>query len=134
MDFNSFGLTEEVMDGIRSLGYKTPTPIQMQAIPVIKEGRDLIGNAQTGTGKTGAFLLPVLDYIVRTKAPGIQCLILAPTRELVKQIDEQIDGLGYFSGARSVPFMVAELVVISGTNRKMPFRKELILWLPHQAV
>ncbi len=102
MDFNSFGLTEEVMDGIRSLGYKTPTPIQMQAIPVIKEGRDLIGNAQTGTGKTGAFLLPVLDYIVRTKAPGIQCLILAPTRELVKQIDEQIDGLGYFSGARSV--------------------------------
>jgi len=102
LDFNSFGLTEEVLDGIRSLGYKSPTPIQTQAIPIIKEGRDLIGNAQTGTGKTGAFLLPILDYIVRVKPTGIQCLILAPTRELVKQIDEQIDGLGYFSGARSV--------------------------------
>ncbi len=102
MDFNSFGLTEEVLDGVRSLGYKTPTPIQTQAIPEILAGRDLIGNAQTGTGKTGAFLLPILDYIVREKPTGIQCLILAPTRELVKQIDEQIDGLGYFSGARSV--------------------------------
>jgi ATP-dependent RNA helicase RhlE len=102
LDFNSFGLTEEVLDGVRSLGYKTPTPIQTQAIPEILAGRDLIGNAQTGTGKTGAFLLPILDYIVREKPTGIQCLILAPTRELVKQIDEQIDGLGYFSGARSV--------------------------------
>ncbi len=102
MDFNSFGLCEEVMDGIRSLGFKSPTPIQAQAIPVVMEGRDLIGNAQTGTGKTGAFLLPVLDSIVQKKSSGIHCLILAPTRELVKQIDEQIDGLGYFSGARSV--------------------------------
>ena len=102
MDFNSFGLSEEVMDGIRSLGFKSPTPIQAQAIPVVMEGRDLIGNAQTGTGKTGAFLLPVLDSIVRKKTEGIHCLILAPTRELVKQIDEQIDGLGYFSGVRSV--------------------------------
>jgi ATP-dependent RNA helicase RhlE len=102
LDFNSFGLCDEVMDGIRSLGYKNPTPIQSQAIPVVMEGRDLIGNAQTGTGKTGAFLLPVLNLIVTKKTKGIQCLILAPTRELVKQIDEQIDGLGYFSGARSI--------------------------------
>jgi superfamily II DNA/RNA helicase len=90
------------MDGIRSLGFKTATPIQAQAIPIVMEGRDLIGNAQTGTGKTGAFLIPVLDQIVRQKSQGIFCLILAPTRELVKQIDEQIDGLGYFSGVRSV--------------------------------
>lgn len=66
------------------------------------EGKDLIGNAQTGTGKTAAFLLPVLNRIVQRKSPGIKCLILAPTRELVKQIDEQIDGLGYFSGVQSV--------------------------------
>ncbi len=66
------------------------------------EGKDLIGNAQTGTGKTAAFLLPVLDRICQRKSTGIKCLILAPTRELVKQIDEQIDGLGYFSGVQSV--------------------------------
>jgi len=90
------------MDGLQSLGFKNPTPIQAQAIPIVLSGRDLIGNAQTGTGKTAAFLLPVLDAIVRKKKAGIKCLILAPTRELVKQIDEQIDGLGYFSGVQSV--------------------------------
>lgn len=103
MEFNDFGLSIEVLDGIQSLGFKTPTPIQAQAIPVVMKGRDLIGNAQTGTGKTGAFLLPVLDRLVRNPTTtGVQCLILAPTRELVKQIDEQIDGLGYFCGIQSV--------------------------------
>ncbi len=102
MDFSQFGLGEHVLNGIVSMGFKTPTPIQAQAIPVIMEGRDLIGNAQTGTGKTGAFLLPVLDRIDRNPDQGVQCLILAPTRELVKQIDEQIDGLAYFAGIRSV--------------------------------
>lgn len=103
MEFNDFGLSTEVLDGIQSLGFKTPTPIQAQAIPVVMEGRDLIGNAQTGTGKTGAFLLPILDRLVRNPtSTGVQCLILAPTRELVKQIDEQIDGLGYFCGIQSV--------------------------------
>jgi superfamily II DNA/RNA helicase len=102
LDFSSFGLHEDVMEGIHSLGFKSPTPIQAQAIPMVLEGRDLIGNAQTGTGKTGAFLLPVLNSIAQNKPQGIHCLILAPTRELVKQIDEQIDGLGYFSGAKSV--------------------------------
>ena len=102
MEFINFGLTNEVMDGILSLGFKNPTPIQAQAIPVILEGRDLIGNAQTGTGKTAAFLLPMLDYIVKNPSEKVKCLILAPTRELVKQIDEQIDGLGYYSGVKSI--------------------------------
>ncbi len=102
MEFSDFGLTTEVMDGVQSLGFKNPTPIQQQAIPVILEGRDLIGNAQTGTGKTAAFLLPVLDFIVKNERDGVKCLILAPTRELVKQIDEQIDGLGYFTGVKSI--------------------------------
>jgi superfamily II DNA/RNA helicase len=102
LEFSEFGLTPEVLDGVQSLGFKNPTPIQSQGIPVILSGRDLIGNAQTGTGKTAAFLLPVLDYIVKNPGPGVKCLILAPTRELVKQIDEQIDGLGYFAGATSV--------------------------------
>lgn len=90
------------MDGIQSMGFKNPTPIQNQAIPIIMAGKDLIGNAQTGTGKTGAFLIPLLDKLVKEPAKGIQCLILAPTRELVKQIDEQIDGLAYFCGIQSV--------------------------------
>jgi len=102
LEFSDFGLTTEVMDGVQSLGFKNPTPIQQQAIPVILEGRDLIGNAQTGTGKTAAFLLPVLDFIVKNERDGVKCLILAPTRELVKQIDEQIDGLGYFTGVKSI--------------------------------
>jgi len=102
LEFINFGLTNEVMDGILSLGFKNPTPIQAQAIPVILEGRDLIGNAQTGTGKTAAFLLPMLDYIVKNPSEKVKCLILAPTRELVKQIDEQIDGLGYYSGVKSI--------------------------------
>ena len=102
MEFSDFGLTVEVMDGIQSLGFKNPTPIQQQSIPVVLEGRDLIGNAQTGTGKTAAFLLPVLDFIVKNHRDGVKCLILAPTRELVKQIDEQIDGLGYFTGVKSI--------------------------------
>lgn len=84
------------------MGFKTPTPIQNLAIPIIMAGKDLIGNAQTGTGKTGAFLIPLLDKLVKEPAKGIQCLILAPTRELVKQIDEQIDGLAYFCGIQSV--------------------------------
>lgn len=102
MDFSELGFTPEILDGIQSLGFKSPTAIQEQAIPVILQGRDLIGNAQTGTGKTAAFLLPILDYLVRHPEPGLKCLVLAPTRELVKQIDEQIDGLGYYASATSI--------------------------------
>ena len=84
------------------MGYKLPTPIQQQAIPVIQAGKDLIACAQTGTGKTAAFVLPVLDKILKTKNGGINTLIIAPTRELVLQIDQQIEGMAYFCGVSSI--------------------------------
>lgn len=90
------------MDGLLSMGYKAPTPIQQQAIPVIQHGKDLIACAQTGTGKTAAFVLPILDKIIKTKKQGISTLIIAPTRELVLQIDQQIEGMAYFCGVSSI--------------------------------
>lgn len=84
------------------MGYKLPTPIQQQAIPVIQAGKDLIACAQTGTGKTAAFVLPILDKILKTKKGGINTLIIAPTRELVLQIDQQIEGMAYFCGVSSI--------------------------------
>ncbi|MEO5975617.1 MAG: DEAD/DEAH box helicase [Chryseolinea sp.] len=90
------------MDGLLSMGFNTPTPIQQQAIPVIQEGRDLIACAQTGTGKTAAYLLPILDKIIRADKRHLNTLIIAPTRELAQQIDQQIEGIGYFIGVSSI--------------------------------
>ena len=102
MTFNDFNFDQSLIDGLRSMGYKLPTPIQQQAIPVIQEGKDLIACAQTGTGKTAAFVLPVLDKIIKTKKGGINTLVIAPTRELVLQIDQQIEGMAYFCGVSSI--------------------------------
>ena len=102
LTFNDFNFSESLLDGLQSMGYKAPTPIQQQAIPVIQQGKDLIACAQTGTGKTAAFVLPILDNIVRAKKHGISTLIIAPTRELVLQIDQQIEGMAYFCGVSSI--------------------------------
>lgn len=102
MTFNDFNFDQTLIDGLQSMGYKLPTPIQQQAIPVIQAGKDLIACAQTGTGKTAAFVLPVLDKIIKTKKGGINTLIIAPTRELVLQIDQQIEGMAYFCGVSSI--------------------------------
>lgn len=90
------------MDGLYSMGYKNPTPIQQQSIPVILKNQDLIACAQTGTGKTAAYLLPIIDHIVRAPNRHLNALIIAPTRELVLQIDQQIDGMGYFCSVGSI--------------------------------
>ncbi|WP_266369361.1 DEAD/DEAH box helicase [Tellurirhabdus rosea] len=84
------------------MNFKQATPIQEQAIPAILEGKDLIACAQTGTGKTAAYLLPLLDRIARSKHDHTSVLILVPTRELAKQIDEQVEGLSYFVSATSI--------------------------------
>lgn len=84
------------------MGYNKPTPIQEQAIPIIQEGHDLVACAQTGTGKTAAYLLPVLNKIIRAKTRHLNTLILSPTRELAQQIDQQIEGFGYFLGISSI--------------------------------
>ena len=101
MQFEELNLSPEVLNGLRDFNYKEPTPIQEQCIPKIIEGKDLIASAQTGTGKTGAFVLPILTKVQKHKGQGIRALILAPTRELAKQIDEQIVGLGYYTGVTS---------------------------------
>lgn len=85
------------------MGFDRPTPIQEMAIPVIMQGKDLIACAQTGTGKTAAFVLPILNKICKSGSNTLNTLILAPTRELAIQIDQQIQGFSYFLGVSSVP-------------------------------
>jgi len=85
------------------MGFSKPTPIQEQAIPVILEKKDLIGCAQTGTGKTAAYVLPILNNIVHSEKRHLNTVIIAPTRELAQQIDQQIEGFSYFLGVSSIP-------------------------------
>jgi ATP-dependent RNA helicase RhlE len=104
LTFDDFDFEYELLDGLHAMGFDHPTPIQVQAIPVILNNKDLIACAQTGTGKTAAYLLPILNKII--DAPDnirhLNTLILAPTRELAIQIDQQIEGLGYFTGVSSI--------------------------------
>lgn len=100
--FDDFQLHESLNEGLYSMGYKQPTPIQQQAIPMILQNQDLIACAQTGTGKTAAYILPVLDKILREEERGLNTLIIAPTRELAVQIDQQIEGFSYFVDISSI--------------------------------
>lgn len=102
MKFEEFNLTRELLDAIYYMGYREATSIQEQAIPPITEGRDVIACAQTGTGKTAAFLLPILDFQARKPSPDTNTLILVPTRELAIQIDQQIQGLAYTLNITSI--------------------------------
>ncbi|MEQ1635639.1 MAG: DEAD/DEAH box helicase [Methylococcales bacterium] len=98
MSFTQFGLSAEILQAVAEQGYKTPTPIQQQAIPVVMSGRDILAGAQTGTGKTASFTLPLLQLLTESpsaKRPRpIQCLILVPTRELALQVYESIRTYG----------------------------------------
>src|ERR1700757_1936090 len=87
--FHALGLNPELLQALDRAGYHEPTPIQAALIPIALTGRDVIGQAQTGTGKTAAFLLPFLELWRETTAPGPQALVLAPTRELVVQVSEE---------------------------------------------
>ncbi len=104
MNFNEFHFDNRLMEGVEAIGYETPTPIQEQAIPVVLEGRDMVACAQTGTGKTASFLLPVIHQIITNKHDEhIKCLIIVPTRELATQIDQHLQGLAYFTSVSSIP-------------------------------
>lgn len=96
MQFSELNLQDRLLEAISYMGYKEATAIQEKAIPYILDNRDLIACAQTGTGKTGAFLLPILDKLINIEPGFINTLILVPTRELAVQIEQQIQGLGYF--------------------------------------
>lgn len=102
MTFDDFEFDYGLMDGIDAMGYKTPTPIQQQAIPAILKGQDIIACAQTGTGKTAAFVLPLLDKILQSVPGSISTLILVPTRELAIQIDQQIEAMSYYIEVSSI--------------------------------
>lgn len=103
MLFQQFNFDERLLDGLSSMGYTKPTPIQEQAIPIILEKKDLIACAQTGTGKTAAYILPILNNIIHAETRHLNTLVIAPTRELAQQIDQQIEGFAYFLGVSSIP-------------------------------
>lgn len=100
--FRTFSLSKELERGIEAAGFKTPRPIQAKSIPAILEGRDLLGLAPTGTGKTGAFVLPILARLMQGRRCGPRALIIAPTRELAIQIHAEFDQLGKFTPFRAV--------------------------------
>ena len=102
MNFEEFNLDPSIMAGVKALGYTTPTPIQVQAIPPIMQGRDIIGLAQTGTGKTAAFVLPLMQHLLKLPRGRIGAAIISPTRELAEQTCEAIDELGQKTGLKSI--------------------------------
>lgn len=104
MTFDDFHFHPDIIGGIKTMGFEQPTPVQEQAIPNIMQGKDIIACAQTGTGKTAAFVLPILSKLASLpiKLNYINTLIIVPTRELAIQIDQQVEGFAYFSPASSI--------------------------------
>ncbi len=100
MAFTKFGLSPAILQGVRAAGYITPTPIQIRGIPLVLAGRDMIGSAQTGTGKTAAFALPILATLGQ-HAPGPRALILEPTRELAAQVETAIRDFARFTNLKT---------------------------------
>ena len=116
MKFTEFNLDPTLLEGLASMGFENATPIQDQAIPIILAGKDLIGCAQTGTGKTAAFLLPILSKLAANPSPNVDTLIISPTRELALQIDRALQGFAYFTGVSSI--------AIYGGNDGFSFEQE----------
>ncbi|PLX17390.1 MAG: ATP-dependent RNA helicase [Salinivirgaceae bacterium] len=102
MSFDAFNLNSELLEAISYMGFEEASPIQKLSIPHILDGSDLIDCAQTGTGKTAAFILPVIHQTIGLKTEGVHTLILVPTRELAIQIDQEIQGIGYFANIESI--------------------------------
>lgn len=111
MTFKELKLNEQLLEAISYMGFENATPIQEQAIPLIINNKDLIACAQTGTGKTGAFVLPILHKLIGKEDNTINTLIIVPTRELAIQIEQQIEGLSYF-------LSVGSIAVYGGGNAK----------------
>ena len=104
MTFKEFGLDERLLEGIDSMGYTNATPVQEQVIPPILAGKDIIASAQTGTGKTAAFLLPIINRLITSDhdSHNINCMIIVPTRELAVQIAQAMEGISYFTDVSSI--------------------------------
>jgi ATP-dependent RNA helicase RhlE len=128
MSFSSIQLHPKIADNVRALGYRTPTPIQEQAIPPVMDGRDVMGLAQTGTGKTAAFVLPILQRLLRGPGGKVRCLIIAPTRELAEQIHVSIRELG--SNTRLTSCAIYGGVSVSQQIRKLRSGVDIIVACP----
>lgn len=103
MTFDDFELLPDLADSLYEMGFNEPTPVQEQGIPIILEGHDLMAFAQTGTGKTAAFIVPIINQILaQPKSAGVKAMIIAPTRELAQQIDQQLQGFAYYSNLTSL--------------------------------
>lgn len=104
MDFNEFGFDERLLEGIDAMNYKQATAVQEQVIPIIRAGKDLIASAQTGTGKTAAFLLPIINELITTEKSeeDINALVIVPTRELAIQIAQNLEAFSYFTPISSI--------------------------------
>src|SRR3984957_12539245 len=100
MPFSTLGLSNAMVDGVAAMGYIEPTPIQLRAIPLIMAGSDVIGSAQTGTGKTAAFALPILSQLGQHE-PKTRALVLEPTRELAAQVETAIHDFSRFTNLRT---------------------------------
>ncbi|MFC2063082.1 DEAD/DEAH box helicase [Chloroflexota bacterium] len=116
MSFETFNFHPSIMAGVQALGYVEPTPIQLKSIPPIMQGRDLIGLAQTGTGKTAAFVLPILQRLLQGPRGRVRALIISPTRELAEQTREAICDLGRQTGLRGI-------AVYGGVNMEQQTRQ-----------
>ena len=103
MTFKEFGLDESLLEGIEASGYENATPVQEQVIPIILSGKDIIASAQTGTGKTAAFLLPIVNKLIAARQDDtVNALVIVPTRELAVQIAQNLEGLSYFTNISSI--------------------------------
>ncbi|WP_222845681.1 DEAD/DEAH box helicase [Flavilitoribacter nigricans] len=102
MQFKELGFVAPLLEGLDAMGFETATPVQEQAIPFILDKKDVLACAQTGTGKTAAFLLPILNRLTEEPHEGIDTLILEPTRELAVQVDQQLEGFSYFTPVSSI--------------------------------
>ena len=104
MDFKDFGFDERLLEGIDAMNYKLATAVQEQVIPIITAGKDVIASAQTGTGKTAAFLLPIINELITTEhhEDEINSLVIVPTRELAIQIAQNLEAFSYFTPISSI--------------------------------
>jgi ATP-dependent RNA helicase RhlE len=147
MPFTKLGLYSSIVRAVAAKGYGEPTPIQQQSIPVVLSGRDLIASAQTGTGKTAAFALPILNRLGPHKLPAPRVLVLEPTRELAAQVDEAFREFGQFTdlrtalvhggvgyGAQRNALHKGSDIVVATVGRLMDFLQERALRLDHLQV
>ena len=147
MPFAQLGLHSSIVRAVAAKGYTTPSPIQEQAIPIVLTGRDLVASAQTGTGKTAAFALPILNRLGPHQKPGPRVLILEPTRELAAQVDESFAEFGKFTdlkrailhggvgyGKQRADLLAGADIVTATVGRLLDFLNERILRLDHLQV